>query len=398
MLLYSDEHSPAVRACRLVDEGNPMARHADDTRRRGIAGWLVATVVGTVVAVALLVGYLVFLRSDAGTGVVATGCTGSATIDVAAGASQPAIAAVADAYNATKPAARGTCLTVAVSTVASATAAPALVANWANQAAPPPAVWIADSSADVDAVAASDASIVAGHTATPVATSPVVLAVRDDDAKRLPAGFSWKDLPAATDPDRGVQLAEGKTLTLALGDPRDDLPTASALESMVAATGGNGGAVSATQVGIAAKDLRDLTDRSAHTSDLDDLLDDLAGGAAAFTALPALEAHVAWFDRQSGSAALRAVYPAGQTTDAQLLPIALTAGWLDQTELEGASAFLGFLRSDAGLSTLRDAGWRVPGAEQPAAGNGIDRTVAVTAIPASGEAVRTALARAIGLP
>ena len=293
-----------------------MARHADDTRNRGVAGWIIGSSIAGVVLVAALIAYFVFLRNDASEG-ADTGCSGSSTVQVVAGASAPALSQIADAYNATRPAARGVCVSVQVSALSSADAADALLAGWTNQAVPPPAIWVADTGADVTAVESGAAELVAGHSETLWASSPVVLAVSHLEADSVPADLAWTGLPAATDSDNGVTLAGDRRLSLALGDPRTDLGTAFALESVVG-SGSADAAVQPDQVTSAAGALSALAGQSARTADVAGLLDDVSAGSGSFTALPVLETQIAVYNAADGNDSLRAVYPAGPTVSAEL--------------------------------------------------------------------------------
>src|SRR3954453_14307917 len=131
--------NPAVHYSRSQPEGTlarpeeraSMARHAEDTRNRGVAGWIIGSSIAGVVLVAALIAYFAFLRNDA-SDAADTGCSGSSTVQVVAGASAPALSQIADAYNATRPSARGVCVSVQVSPLPSADAADALSTGWTN--------------------------------------------------------------------------------------------------------------------------------------------------------------------------------------------------------------------------------------------------------------------------
>ncbi len=368
-----------------------MGRHGDDSRRRGVATWLIVTVVGLAVALVAGVGWVVFVNSDTGSGVVDTRCTGQTRIDIAAGGAAPGIAQVAAAFNATDPEARGSCLTAEVSTVASTQVAGALPRGWSGQATPPPAVWIPDNPADLAAVAAVDPALVAGYNDTVLASSPVVLAVAGGNAP--PSFPSWNALLLALAAGTPPALADGAGLRLALGDPRLDPATGYALESMVAS---GATAVTADQVVAASDALGAVAGRAAVSSTAADLLADLARGGSSFTAVPALEATVAAFNA-GRSTPLAVIRPDGPTAGDELTAVALTADWVDITETEGAARFVDFLRSPQAAALLQQAGWRVPDTTATSA-DGVDRTVAVAALPASDVTVATALATALGLP
>jgi ABC-type molybdate transport system substrate-binding protein len=368
-----------------------MARHGDDTRQRGVASWLIAAVVAGVVALVAVIGWIAFLRSDSGAGVVDTRCTGQTRVEIVAGGAAAGVQQVADAFNATAPEARGSCLTANVSSVASTQVAAALPAGWSGQASPPPAVWVPDNPADLATVAAAAPELVAGYNDTVLASSPVVLAVA---AGQAPATFpSWSDVLAGIAGGTPPTLADGASLTLALGDPRLDPATGYALESMVA-TGPT--AVTSAEVDGAAAALSSLAGRAAVSASAAELLDDLAAGSPTFNAVPALEATIAGYNAGSATP-LEVVRPAGPTAGDELTAVNLAADWVDITETEGAAKFLDFLRSPAAADLLQRAGWRVPGAS-PTSADGIDPGIAVTSLPPADDTVPDALAVALGLP
>lgn len=371
-----------------------MGRHGDDTRKRGLAGWLVATVVGVVVLLAGTVSYVVWLNSDSGSGTVDTSCTGRVTIEIAAGTAAAAVQDVADAFNAGRPEARGSCLTAHVNAIDSTQVAAGLIRGWSGQANPEPAVWVPDNLADLASVAAVMPGLVAGVNDTPLAGSAVVLAVAPASAAGFTAGFSWADILTADIEGSPAVLADGSPVTLALGDPRVDRATGYALESMIATDPAS--PVTVEVVGGATPALAALTSWSAVSASTAGLLDDLARGSSTFNAVPVLEATLVAFNRAHGNI-LQAIYPSGPTAGEQLTAVGLSADWVDQTEVEGAAHFVDFLSSEGGAAPLMLAGLRVPGQQAPAA-DGIDRGQAVVELPAGGATVAAALAVAMGLP
>ncbi len=370
-----------------------MGRHGDDTRRRGVASWLVVTVVGVVVALTAAITWTVFLNSDSGSGVVDTRCTGQTRIDIAAGGAAEGLKAVAAAFTATGPAARGRCLSAQVSTVSAAQVAAALPTGWTDLASPPPVVWIPDTPAYVAAVAAVAPDLVAGYNDSVIASSPVVLAMtRGRAPTTIP---SWSELLTALADSTSPTLADGTPITLGLGNPRLDPATAYALESMLAP---EMTAVTSADVAGAADRLANLAAHSAVSSSAGDLLNDLARGSSAFNAVPALEATVAGYNA-TATAPLEVVRPVGPTAGDRLTAIAISAPWVDVDEAEGAAAFLSYLRSPAAAALFQQAGWRVPGAATAAtSANEVDPGAPVTDLAPSDATVPTALAAALGLP
>ncbi len=381
------------------DGGVTMGRHGDDTRSRGVARWLVFTVIGTVVAVVALVTYISWLRSDSNAANAPIGCTGSVRVEVAASSAATAVSAAAAAFNATDPEARGTCVRAHVTAIPSRTVSAGLAAGWTGLADPEPAVWIPDTTAALAEIATAAAGLIAGHSDSVVAASPVVLAVADPPGGPVgvarTADFSWSDLMTATDPNAGPKLVDGRPVTLALGDPRVDAATAYALESMLAGQLG-GAALTAADVGAASGRLAALMSRSALSRSTDGLLNDLATGSAAFNAVPVLESQLVQYNGRAAKK-LHALYPTGPTTGDELTAIGISASWLSATEIAGATDFVRYLSSAPGLAALQGAGLRV--AEKPArpTDGGVDRSIPIVALPSVRPAVTTALAAAMGL-
>ncbi|MEP6981808.1 MAG: substrate-binding domain-containing protein [Nakamurella sp.] len=355
-----------------------------------MAGWLVATVIGVVVALAAGITWVVFLNSDSGSGVVDTTCTGRTRIDIAAGGAAPGLRAVAAAFNATAPEARGRCLSAQINQVAATQVADALPSGWTGQASPLPVVWIPDTPADVASVAATAPELVAGYNDAVIASSPVVLAVTGGPAPG--ASPSWSELLTAVAGGSAPALADGTPFTLAVGDPRLDPATAYALESMIAV---GDAAVTTADVQAATDRLLALAGRSAVSSTAADLLDDLAVGSLTFSAVPALEATVLGYNADAATP-LQVLRPSGPTAGDQLTAIALSASWVGVDQAEGAAAFIKFLRSPVATTLLQQAGWRVPGTTATTT-DGIDPAVPVTVLEPSGDRVAVALASALGL-
>ena len=376
-----------------------MGRHVDDDRKRGVSGWLIGSVVTMVVVVGLIVGYFLFLNSDAGSGTVNTACTGSVRIEVAAGGSANAAQQAADAFNAGHPEARGSCITAHVTAVSSTQVAAGLLNGWSGRAQPEPAVWIPDNPADIGAVAAAAPTIVAGYNDTVLATSPVVLAVRAANQQSIPDDFRWSDILTAVSDDAPLTLADGTRLKLALGDPRLDRATGYALASVLAEA--PDAPVSVAAATAAAPKLASLTRQSAVSESTGGLLGGLITGTASYTAVPVTEATLLDFNRTE-TTPVAAIYPSGPTAGDALTAAVLAANWVNATENEGAAAFVAFLSGPAGTAALQDGGYRIPAGRATATssaapGTTVDPTTAVEPLPVPDAAVLAAIADAMGL-
>jgi hypothetical protein len=369
-----------------------MGRHADETRHRGFARWLVAAVVAVVLLTAGTIAYIVIVNRD--NSASAGGCTGSTVLPVIA--STGAFAAVTEAakdFDATAPVARSTCVSTSVTSLPGPTVATALADGWTISSSPPPTVWASDSMTDLVALEDQQPELTSGRDDEPLATSPVVLAVRPADAVAV-EGLTWATLPTSVGGDGGVQLPSGDPLTLALPDPRTNRGTAYALESVLS-TGTT--AVSPATVAAGKSELATLAagaDQS--VPDTATALEQLSAGAAPFNAVPVVESDLAAFN-STATDPLTAIYPGGGSAGDQLLATTLTGSWVDSTQSEAGAAFHAFLGKPAGVTALARGHVRVSGAPTPAV-RGVTFTQPVTQVPAAEAGVADALALAIGGP
>ena len=350
-----------------------MARHASLERHHRIAAWPIVLAGVVLVLAGATVGFFVFLNSNRHV----AACTGSTVLPVVA--SSGAAAAVDDAaraFNATKPVARSTCVSVSVSKVMGSVAVAALATGWKGQPTAAPALWVSDSAADVATLDASNSAMTAGHSTTNLATSPVVLAVRSV----LPAGaVSWKQLALGSAPG----------IVPAIPDPSANSASADALESIVAAasSGAPQGAVDADAVQRATPVFARLAatvPRPPASTQL--ALADLASGQSQFSAVPVLEADLATFNAAAGKP-LTAVYPTGPTAGEALLPVPLTADWVTAAMSDAAAAFDAFLQHSPGLEIL--AAHHLRTATSPATAVGVSLSTPVTPLRPANSANRS---------
>ena len=352
-----------------------MGRHASAERRRSVAAWPIVVGVVVLLLVVATVGYFQLTRGDRQD---VAGCSGTTVLPVVvAPGVAPAVAQAAQAFNATKPEARSTCVSVSVTTVAGPAAVSALAGGWRGQATPAPALWIADSAADVAALDAADPAMTAGHPAQALATSPVVLAVR-----RAPQGapVSWESLAAGSAPVLGIS------------DPAANRASSAALQSLVRGASGTpnaGGAIDAAAVTTAGPALARLAaDSSSTPTTTAQALSALAVGQSRYTAVPVLESDLASFNLANGNS-LSAVYPAGPTAAAEMMQVPLTAAWVSNAMSDAAAAFDGYLSDAAGTTILTAAHLRT--AAPPAAANGVNLRQPVAPLSNASTAVGAAL-------
>ena len=367
-----------------------MGRHLAVDRRRGVAGWPLVALGVVVLLVAGAVVYFALLRR--GDAVDRAGCADTVTLPVLASSGSSAVAKVlSDSFNATTPVARSSCLTTSVTTLPSPDAVRALAAGWAGRSEPPPGVWITDDGAALSALDRAASDLTAGRDADPLASSPVVLAVRDADAvagRRL----SWTELPRELGARGSVKSADGSPIPLAIPDPRTNRASGYALNSIVAS---GDAAPTVAAVRAAAGRLKQLGSARSGAKTTTDALRQLAAGSAP-GAVPVTEAELAAFNAGNG-ARLTAVYPAGATAGDQVFVVGIAAKWLTPTMQDAATRFHAYARSDSGKKVLAGVHLRVPGVTTAAA-PGINPDAAVRPLPPAESGVTAALAGALGLP
>ncbi|WP_228001160.1 VWA domain-containing protein [Nocardia australiensis] len=290
---------------------------------------------------------------------------------------------IADQYNATKPRVRDHCAQVEVTAQASAAMVAAFTSNapWNDQLGPQPALWIADSMRSVESVRVP--GLIEGNP-TPVAASPIVLAVPEDLRRALDqAKVAWADLP---------RLQQGSLSELGLtgwNGLRVALPPGDATTAVAAAVGS---AVSGTEP---------LSDKAAQSGQVVSAISLLAENApqtrdtiaalGAMTGSPQLSSApvhaVATTTQQikavGGSSGFS---PVGATPVADY-PAALMSGpWVDKTQNLIASIFADYLRTPQSAQTFTAAGFDpAPAATAPVPSRtALDKVRATLAHPVLG--------------
>lgn len=352
-----------------------MGRHLAAGRRRGVAGWPLLVLA---VVVLLVAGTLVYFAVLHKSNRADNGCTGSVTLPVlAATGSSPAARAMSDAFNATSPSAHSNCLTTIVVTSSSADAEKALAANWAGESGSAPGVWITDDGSALATVEQKVPSLTAGRDPAPIATSPVVLAMKSADATKL-RGVSWSTLGA------------GDPAKLSLPDPGSNRASAYAIESMIANADSS---PTMADIKAAARQLKGLNASLSDAATTGEALDQVAGSPQP-DAVPVTEADLGSYNG-SASKPLTAVYPKGPTAGDDVFVVSLAGSWMTPTLVDAATRFHAFARSADGAKVLAAAHLRVPGTTTPTA-TGIQPATSVTPLPAAAAEVPAAIAAAIG--
>ncbi len=356
------------------------SRHGSGSGGARVAPWIIVTIVVAVVVAGAVTAYVLLTRDDKD----AATCSSQVVLPiVAAPGADAAIEAAAAAFDATGPVARSACVTTAVTAESGSDTATALAGGWIGQPSPGPAAWFPDSAGDLTTLESADSAMTAGRNPDPMAVSPVVLAMRTQDAQAVTAAnLQWRDLPTAAGPNGSVTLPDGGKLILALPDPTANRATSYALQSVLA--GLTNAPVDAQTVAADAGPLAGLDDGGPAVPPATtlDALDDLAAGGAGFTAVPIVAAEFA--EQAARNPGLSTVTIGGNTAGDQVFGVPITAGWVDPTLDAAASSFLAYLRGTGGQQAFTDSGllWGPSGVQ----------------IADGGPAVAAALAAAIGTP
>jgi hypothetical protein len=367
-----------------------MGRHVAADRRRGVAGWPLVALGVVVLLVSGVVVYFALLRNDDATN--RARCADTVTLPILASSGSSAAATMlSDSFNATAPVARSSCLTTSVTTLASPDAVSALAAGWAGNNGPPPGVWLTDDGAALSALDRSASELTAGRDADPLASSPVVLAVREVDAA---AGrqLSWTGLPGQLGTRGSVKSVDGSPIPLVLPDPRTNRASGYALNSIVAS---GDSAPTMPTVRAATGRLKQLRPTGSTAATTTEALKQLAAGSTP-GAVPVTEADLAAFNGGNGTR-LTAVYPAGATAGDQVFVVGISAPWVTPTLQDGATRFHAYARSNVGRKVLAEVHLRVPGGGTLAA-PGINPDAAIRPLPPAAPAVTAALAGTLGFP
>lgn len=383
------------------------SRHSSNGGRRGIAPWIIVTLIVVVLVGAGTAAYVWIISDDEES---QAACTSQVVLPVvAAPGAAAAVTAAATAFDATAPVARSACVSTTVTTLPNPAVDAALTSGWQQQSTAAPGMWVTDSEAALSALEDTDSALTAGRDTSPMATSPVVIAVRTDDASSV-TDLSWQDLPTASGPTGTITLPDGRHLVLALPNPSTNRATSYALQSMIAAGAGTDDTVSDASVDGAAAQLAALAagGPAKQPATTQEALTQLAAGTGGFTAVPVVESDLVTFSRTTPG--LTGISPSGPTVGDAVYPVPLTASWVNPTLDDAAAKFLAYLRGPGGDQAFTDNGFVVAGApsggsttsspstsqsagtsQSPGTGQS---TTAV--VPDAGQQVSDALATAIG--
>lgn len=341
-----------------------MGRHATTERRRGVAAWPIVAGVAALVVVAVVVTSVVLLNRDD----EVAACESTEVVQVLTAPDTLApVTAAAEAWNATGPVIRATCLSAQVTAAENAVVASALLdsggTSWSAGDLPAPAVWVVDEETDLREVDEGQSALTAGRSTTPLATSPVVLAMAQVPSE-VP---SWSE------------LAAGRWADLVLPGP-DSRSTVEAAESIIAAAVGTTQALTTEQVDSEAALLAGLGSRVS----AEPLADLLAEVTTSGTTVAVQESQLL----AAGTDGPVGVLPEGATAAAEVYAVSLVVPWTSAAQQDAAAQFDSYLAGD-GLAEFAAAGYRVQGdTARPTSGA---PDTELTLLPGGDPAVRSAI-------
>lgn len=335
-----------------------MGSHRSGTGSRGIARWLIAAVIAVVV-LAVIAGAMVWLsgRSEQEGRDAAASCVrGDLAVQVAAA---PALVGplrrIAESFNTSGQVSADYCAKIEVAGIDSPVALQALTGTWDRKLGPVPSLWIPESTVWTARLAAAKPAELSGQP-TPIASSPVVLAVRGS-ARQSFDEVRWLDLPARQE-----------QLSIALPTGADADGTYLAAQSVAAAVSRTAGAAlseDAAKSPVVAGSLSRWAKDAPKSTTTGAALEALTKPGDDVRAVPVTEQQLAAFARGRGDAAPVAVYPSGPTASATF-----PAAVLDRTETSdahdrAAADFISYLTEKDHAKPLAEAGFRVPGQPTP---------------------------------
>lgn len=260
------------------------------------------------------------------------------------------VRAAAQRYNAANPKVRDHCATVVVTAQPSAAIVAGFTAGtpWNSALGPQPGLWIADSMRSIESMRVP--GLIEG-TPTPVAMSPIVVAVPEDLRTALEqAKITWADLPRLQQgslDELGLSGWGGLRMALPAGD--STLAAAAAVGSAVSGTDpltdevAQSGQVVAAISGLAAK-----APQAADTT---------AALAAIGTTSSPIHAVVATEQQLKALGGMSAFRPAGTTPVADHPAALMSGAWVDKTQNLIASLFADYLRAPQQSADFTAAGF-----------------------------------------
>ncbi|MET7771878.1 substrate-binding domain-containing protein [Nocardia sp. NPDC005366] len=293
------------------------------------------------------------------------------------------VRAVADKYNATTPQVRDHCAKVVVTARPSATIVAGFTAGgvWDGTLGPQPALWIPQSSRSIEATRVP--GLIEGDP-TPVAASPIVLAVTEELRRSLDeAKVAWSDLPTLQQGSLGdIGLSGWGGLRMAQPDGDATLAAATAVAATV--SGADPLTAAAAQSGQVIAAVSGLAAGAPEVADTGAALDAIATAQqqrnADIHAVAATEQQLA---TRLGLVAYR---PAGAAPIADHPAAMMSGQWVDQTQNLIASVFAEYLRAPEQSAIFTQAGFTAqppetgPGASREA----LDKVAATLAHPVLG--------------
>lgn len=333
--------------------------------RRPWAGRLVG-----VAAVLAVAGAIVVAVARSGT---ESDCSGEpVSITVAAAPAQfPVLSGLGRSWNATEPVLAGRCLAAVVVMKGSSEMAAALAPSWDTERdGPRPDVWVPDSTLWM-LVASSrpDTGPMIPGTATSIASSPVVLAVRRPLAEALgwpERDLGWTDVIGAfSQPETWSRLGHPEWSGLRFGMTDPTLSTSGLAATLALLDTDADGELSDAELTAAVAFTQLLgsmaQDTTVYLNDQREAaaVEDPADGPAV-AAFPVLERDIAAFNGTTPTMDLVPIYAEQATIVADFPFVILGAPWVDETRYAAAELFRDFILGPEGQEAMAAEGFRRP--------------------------------------
>ncbi|GAB2667738.1 hypothetical protein GCM10027169_32020 [Gordonia jinhuaensis] len=347
-----------------------MGRHrTTEPVRRGVSGRVWIALLALIVVIILVVVWVILgKRIDNQGDAAARECvSGDSTVTIVTDVSLASpLNAIAQSFNQTHPVVRDHCITVSIRPIDPQTALQELASGWDEASMGPfPSAWIPASSVWSSRLTAAAPTVVDGAPESLV-TSPVVLAMRGEDAAAAAGRISWADLPALQS-DRAALRRVGMTgrssLGLAMPAGAGTDATVLAAEGIAAGVTGTRAPLTRTDATRATPGVRTVLERAPTVADGTTSSAVLAVGRRAggeIGAVPVIEQQLFSLTGANTSLDVTEVVPRGATPIADFPVIRLSGSQVTDDKADAIGSFVSFVRTREQMSILTGLGFRGP--------------------------------------
>lgn len=351
-----------------------MGVHESGSTRQLISRPLLTAALTVLLVIALLLAWRGYgERIDDGAATAATCLEGDADVPVVADpALAPALAQIAERYNAARPMVRDHCVRVTVKPVDAKVMLDGLTGpDWDAQAyGAYPAAWVPESSIWSSALSTAAPATLAG-TPESLVSSPVRLATEPALAAAAAGDLAWADLPALTRANSLGAFGRGSWGSIRMAMPQGAQSDATALagQAVAAATVRTTGPLTAAQAasGEVVAAMNALVSAPPRVGDgsAEAAVEAIAGAddpaTAPVRAVPITEQRLYLLTKDDATAKVTPVAPKGATPAADYPAIRLGGPQIPEFAADAAAEFLVFARKPEQMKLLTLTGFRGPG-------------------------------------